>query len=484
MSLKPPVIVWFRQDLRITDNPALAAAAQSGHPIRALYVLDEDSDGIRAHGGASRWWLYNSLESLTDGLLTRGLTLTRRRGPAANVIADLIEETGASAVYWNRCYEPWAVARDTAIKEQLKERGVEAESFNGSLLLEPWQIKTGQGGPYKVFTPFWKQLRDIYRLPGAVDISDDLPCATDVRSDDLADWGLLPTAPDWADGIRAAWTVGEDAARDLLADFLDGPVADYPDDRNRPDRVGTSRLSPYLHWGEIGPDQVWRAAVPLLDKGGATARGAESLLRELAWRDFNHHLVFHFPEIATENWKSQFNDFPWRDDPEGLAAWQQGCTGYPIVDAGMRELWHTGWMHNRVRMVVGSFLIKDLLVHWRDGEAWFWDTLVDADLANNAGNWQWVAGSGADASPFFRIFNPITQGEKFDPEGDYVRRWVPELGNVPAKWIHKPWDAPEEVRFQAGVRLGEDYPEPRVDHRVARDRALAAYKSLREEESD
>ena len=484
MSLKLPVIVWFRQDLRITDNPALAAAAQSGHPIRALYVLDEDSDGIRAHGGASRWWLHNSLESLTDGLLTRGLTLTRRRGPAANVIADLIEETGASAVYWNRCYEPWAVARDTAIKEQLKERGVEAESFNGSLLLEPWQIKTGQGGPYKVFTPFWKQLRDIYRLPGAVDISDDLPCATDVRSDDLADWGLLPTAPDWADGIRAAWTVGEDAARDLLADFLDGPVADYPDDRNRPDRVGTSRLSPYLHWGEIGPDQVWRAAVPLLDKGGATARGAESLLRELAWRDFNHHLVFHFPEIATENWKSQFNDFPWRDDPEGLAAWQQGCTGYPIVDAGIRELWHTGWMHNRVRMVVGSFLIKDLLTHWRDGEAWFWDMLVDADLANNAGNWQWVAGSGADASPFFRIFNPITQGEKFDPEGDYVRRWVPELGNVPAKWIHKPWEAPEEVRSQAGVRLGEDYPEPRVDHRVARDRALAAYKSLREEEPD
>jgi len=483
MSASSPVLVWFRQDLRIADNPALAAAVDSERPILAVYILDEVSDGIRPHGGASRWWLHHSLESLASDLRGRGVSLILRRGAAAGVLSDLIEESDAGAVYWNRCYEPWAVARDTVIKEQLKSADVAAESFNGSLLLEPWQIETQQGDPYKVFTPFWKQLREVYRLPDAVEVPDELPRAADVASDDLTDWDLLHTAPDWAGGIRETWTVGEDAARDLLAAFLDGPVADYPDDRNRPDRPGTSRLSPYLHWGEIGPDQVWRAAAPLLDKGGATAKGAESLLRELAWRDFNYHLMFHFPEIATENWKSNFDDFPWKDDPGGLAVWQKGQTGYPFVDAGMRELWHTGWMHNRVRMVVASFLIKDLLVHWRDGEAWFWDTLVDADLANNAGGWQWVAGSGADAAPFFRIFNPITQGEKFDPDGEYVRRWVPELAKLPSKWIHKPWDAPGEVLAEADVRLGENYPEPMVDHKGARARALEAYKAIKSEES-
>jgi len=326
-------------------------------------------------------------------------------------------------------------------------------------------------------------LRELYRVPDAARIPERLSPGPALESDRLADWGLCPTGPDWAGGLRESWRAGEHAARGRLAQFLGEAVADYPDDRNRPDRAGTSCISPHLHWGEIGPHQVWRAAAQLLDEGGARAKGAESFIRELAWRDFNHHLLFHFPQIASENWKPVFDDFPWQDNPEGLSAWQRGQTGYPIVDAGMRELWHTGFMHNRVRMIAGSFLIKNLLVHWREGEAWFWDTLVDADLANNAGNWQWVAGSGADASPFFRIFNPMTQGEKFDPDGAYVRRWVPELSDMPDKFIHRPWEAPDEVLAGAGVTLGETYPAPLVDHAGARERALEAYKAIRSSES-
>ncbi|MBO6784792.1 MAG: deoxyribodipyrimidine photo-lyase [Alphaproteobacteria bacterium] len=483
MSETSPAIVWFRQDLRIADNPGLSAAVNAERPIVALYILDEETEGTRVPGGASRWWLHHSLESLAGDLKDRGVSLTLRRGRSAEVLRNVIGETDAGAVYWSRCYEPWAVARDTDIKETLKDDGLEAESFNGSLLLEPWEIETGQGEPYKVFTPYWKRLRELYQAPQLSSIPDALDAAPAPESDDLAAWELLPTKPDWAGGIRKSWTVGEAAARGRLSQFLGDAVADYPDDRDRPDRSGTTRLSPHLHWGEISPHQVWRAGAKLLDEGGARAKGAESLLRELAWRDFNHHLLFHFPKIATENWKDRFDDFPWADNPDGLAAWQEGRTGYPIVDAGLRELWHTGWMHNRVRMVVGSFLIKDLMVDWREGEAWFWDTLVDADLANNAGNWQWVAGSGADAAPFFRIFNPVSQGEKFDPDGAYVREWVPELSELPDKWIHKPWEAPDDVLADAGVSLGDDYPEPVVDHAAARERALEAYNEIKGSDS-
>ncbi|MDE0780463.1 MAG: deoxyribodipyrimidine photo-lyase [Alphaproteobacteria bacterium] len=484
MSSTLPVIVWFRQDLRVTDNPALSAAAASGRPIVAVYILDDGAEDIRALGGASRWWLHHSLELLSAGLLERGLSLILRKGPASRVLDDLVQDTSAETVYWNRCYEPWAITRDTAIKDTLKNRGVSAESFNSALLLEPWKIKTGQGGPYKVFTPFWRRLRELYRVPEASQLQARLTVAPCPESDALEAWDLCPRQPDWAGGLRTSWQVGEASARSVLLDFLDGPVANYPTDRDLPDRVGTSRLSPHLHWGEIGPHQVWRVAAALLDEGGARAVGAESLLRQLAWRDFNHHLMFHFPGIATENWKPKFNRFPWLENPKGLATWQRGQTGYPIVDAGMRELWHTGWMHNRVRMITGSFLIKDLMIHWREGEDWFWDTLVDADLANNAGNWQWVAGSGADASPFFRIFNPTTQGEKFDPGGAYIRKWVPELVNLPDKWIHKPWAAPPEVLAATKIKLGEDYPKPLVDHVDARNRALEAYKSIRGAESE
>ncbi len=478
MSSTSPVIVWFRQDLRVLDNPALTAAAATGRPVVAVYILDDGAEDIRALGGAARWWLHHSLESLSAGLSECGLTLVLRQGSAARVLDDLVRDTGADRVFWNRCYEPWAITRDTAIKEALKNRSVTAESCNGSLLLEPWQIKTGQGGPYKVFTPFWRRLRELYRVPDRAELPAHLVSATHSESDALGGWNLCPQYPDWAGGLRENWRGGEAAARSVLADFLDGPVADYPSDRDRPDRVGTSRLSPYLHWGEVGPHQAWRAAAALLDEGGARAVGAESLLRQLAWRDFNHHLMFHFPQITTENWKPKFDHFPWEENVAGLVAWQQGRTGYPIVDAGMRELWYTGWMHNRVRMIVGSFLIKDLMIDWRKGEAWFWDTLVDADLANNAGNWQWVAGSGADASPFFRIFNPTTQSQKFDPGAGYIRRWVPELAGLPDKWIHRPWDAPSDILTRANVFLGDTYPHPLINHGAARNRALAAYKAL------
>lgn len=480
MQPEAPVVVWFRQDLRLSDNPALAAAAAAGRPVVPIFVLDEESPGLRPLGGASRWWLHGSLSSLAVDLERRGLSLGLRRGPAPTVLRGVARETGASRVAWNRCYDPGTRARDEAVEGVLGEDGVEARSYGGSLLLEPWEIGTRQGAPYKVFTPFWRRLQELYRLPEPLPPPGRMTTGPAIGGGDrLEDWQLQPSSPDWAGGLREAWDPGEAAAQRRLASFLAGPVARYREDRDRPDLEGTSRLSPHLHWGEIGPHQVWRAAAPLVEAGGPAGEGALALLRELAWRDFNHHLLFHFPDMVTENWRPAFDRFPWRDDPASLEAWQRGRTGYPIVDAGMRELWHTGWMHNRARMIAASFLIKDLMIDWRRGEAWFRDTLVDADLANNVVNWQWVAGSGADAQPFFRIFNPVRQAEKFDPAGDYVRRWVPEISCLPDRWLHKPWEAPAGVLREAGIELGRDYPLPIVDHAAARQRALRAYERLR-----
>ena len=473
-----PVIVWFRQDLRLTDNPALAAALSKGRAVIPLYVLDE-TPGVRAPGGASLWWLDKSLAALDASLKAAGSRLILRQGNALTVLEDLRRETGADMVMWNRLYDAGAIARDKGIKAALNDEGVEATSHNGGLLNEPWEIRTGQDGPYRVFTPYWRAARAATRDLPAHPRPSEIPApARWPRTERLVDWGLHPSAPDWSGGFDD-WQPGEAGAKARLDDFLDGALSSYGEDRDRPDREGTSRLSPHLHFGEIGPRQVWRAMHLALAKG-ANSGQADKFLSELGWREFNHHLLFYNPDLPTENLKPEFNTMGWRDDAAGFAAWTKGLTGYPIVDAGMRELWATGFMHNRVRMIAGSFLIKDLLIDWRRGEAWFWDTLVDADMAQNSANWQWVAGSGADASPWFRVFNPVTQGEKFDPNGAYVRRWVPEIAGLPDAVIHAPWKASEVDLRRAGVIPGKTYPVPVVEHAGARLRALDAFKMLKD----
>ena len=469
-----PVIVWFRQDLRLQDNPALLSARG---PVLPVYILD-DSAGQRPLGGASRWWLDKSLARLDEALRAAGSRLILRKGPAEAVLRDLIETTGAGAVHWNRLYDAGSIDRDSRIKSHLQGRGIACRSFKAGLLNEPWEVANGAGDPYRVFTPYWRAARSQLGviLPAAAPAALPAPAAWPA-SENLADWSLHPGSPDWSGGF-AEWRPGEAGAAALLKGFLEGPLATYGEDRNRPDRVGTSRLSPHMHFGEIGPAQIWRATQDAVARGASPGE-ADKFLSEVGWREFHHHLLFYNPDLATKNFRPEWDRFIWRDDEPGFEAWTRGRTGYPIVDAGMRELWTTGFMHNRVRMIVASFLIKDLLIDWRRGEAWFWDTLLDADIAQNAANWQWVAGSGADASPYFRIFNPITQGQKFDPDGLYIRRWTPELARLPAAVIHAPWTADPAILAAAGVRIGRDYPAPMVDHGWARDRALKAYADLK-----
>jgi deoxyribodipyrimidine photo-lyase len=464
-----PAIVWFRDDLRLADNPALAAAAESGAPLVALYVLDDAAMGAWRPGGASRWWLHHSLTSVAAELAAHGVPLVLRRGAADIALFSLLNETKAAAVYWNRLYEPWAVRRDGEIKARLRAEGFEAQSFNASLLFEPSCLRTAQGEPYRVFTPFWRACLARPAPEAPLPAPARLHGAPTPHSERLEDWLLLPTKPDWAGGLREAWTPGESAAQVKLAHFAKGSAARYGAGRDAIGEDGVSRLSPHLHFGEVSPRQVWRAVATEAGEAGA------AYLRQLGWREFSRHLLFANPDLPEAPLDRSFARFPWREDGEGLTAWRKGRTGYPLVDAGMRELWRTGYMHNRARLVAASFLIKHLLIDWRDGEAWFWDTLVDADLANNASSWQWVAGCGADAAPYFRVFNPTLQGEKFDPEGAYVRRFVPALARLEAKWIHRPWEAPKAVLGAAGVRLGDTYPLPIVDHAKASARALAAY---------
>jgi deoxyribodipyrimidine photo-lyase len=471
--MSAPLILWFRRDLRLTDNPALAAACASGRPLVALYILD-DSDTAQS-GAASRWWLHHGLSAIDCELSRLGGCLVLRRGHPAEILETLIAESGAEAVYWNRCYEPHAVARDRTIKTALMARGLDVRSFNASLLFEPTAIARKSGEPYKVFTPFWRACRAIEEPEPPQPAPRAIRWAASVTGDALESWALLPMAPDWAAGLRAAWVPGEAGARQRLADFV-GRLASYADERDRPDREATSALSPHLHFGEIGPRQVWHAVRSAGDHDAA----AEKFLAELGWREFHHHLLFHVPESATHNLRREFDRFPWSSDARALRAWQHGRTGYPIVDAGMRQLWQSGWVHNRVRMITASFLVKHLMLRWQEGAAWFWDTLVDADLASNSGGWQWVAGSGADAAPYFRIFNPMLQGEKFDPDGTYVRRFVPELARLPARFIHQPWNAPAETLAEAGIELGRTYPHPIVDHGAARQRALQAFAGIRQ----
>ena len=448
----PPALLWFRQDLRVLDNPAMAAALERGSPVIPVFIWAPEEEGAWPPGAASRWWLHRSLASLSAELEKRGSRLIIRRGPTAAALARLVAESGAGAVFWNRRYEPAAVARDRDVTLKLRESGLASDSFNGNLLSEPWTIRNSSGQPFQLFTPFWRACLRESIAPHSKDAPRLLPSPDQwPHSLSLTDLGLEP-AVDWAGGFREVWQPGEPGARRELQRFLREGIAEYPANRDRPGVTGTSRLSPHLHFGEISPGEVWRAVLGMMNRNPAAC---QAYLRQLGWREFAYHLLYHHPESPRQALRQEFARFPWRMHPKHCKAWMRGKTGYPLVDAGMRELWHTGWMHNRVRMVAASFLVKHLMIGWQEGAAWFWDTLVDADLANNTLGWQWVAGCGADAAPYFRIFNPAIQARKFDPAGDYVRRWVPEL----------------------------ERPLPIVDHGEARQRALAALEKIRKRRS-
>lgn len=470
-----PTIVLFRRDLRLDDNAALAAAVGRGAPVVALYVLDEQSKGVRAMGAASRWWLHHSIAALGHRLRKVGVNLLLACGRTDDFVARAIAASGADCVLWNRRYDPAEAAVDARLKADLREKGLTAQSFDGALLHEPSMLETGSGGFYKVYTPFWKAVND--KVVEARDPIDP-PKSVDgwqgkLDSLSLDELALLPSKPDWAAGLRETWTPGEEGAQTRLDEFIEHDLAVYSRQRDFPAEFSTSRLSPHLAFGEITPFQIFARL------RRSKSFGVSKFRSEIGWREFSYHLLFHNPDLSRRNFRPEFDAMSWRDDVQALRAWQQGLTGYPIVDAGMRELWRTGWVHNRVRMIAASFLIKDLMVDWRQGEKWFWDTLVDADAANNPASWQWVAGSGADAAPYFRIFNPVLQGEKFDPKGDYVRRHIPEIAGLPDRYIHRPWEAPALVLKDNNIELGKTYPKPIVDHGAARDRALIVYQTLK-----
>lgn len=473
-----PVIVWFRRNLRLTDNDALDAAVETGQPLLPVFIHDNNDAGA-----ASDWWLHHSLESLEAGLDRLGTKLLVLSGSAAELIPALAQESGAARLYFANGYTALASAEQEAVTAGLP---IDVQAFDDYYLHAPGTVTTGNDTPYRVFTPFWKACQALGepRRPQPAPESLD-PCPPDVLervervlpARRIAELGLLPRSPDWAGGLRSAWQPGEAAALSRL-DTFESQIHDYMEQRDRPDLEATSRLSPHLHFGEISVRQVWHHANDLAQRAGRS-RGADAWLRQLYWRDFSGHLLFHFPELPAVPLRKEYEQFPWTRNDEHLRAWQRGRTGYPILDAGMRELWTTGWMHNRVRMIAASFLVKNLLIPWQSGADWFLDTLVDADLANNSASWQWVAGCGTDAAPYFRIFNPVTQGRKFDPEGDYIRRWLPELRDLRGDDIHEPWLADGMALRLARISLGEDYPEPIVDLARSRERALDAYQELR-----
>ena len=478
---KAPIIVWFRQDLRLNDNPALSAAVENGFPVIPLYILDDVNAEDWTMGGASRVWLHHGLNALNKDLSEH---LVIEQGDASKIIPALIKKTGASGIYWNRCYEPWRIARDKDIKADLESNDIDVQSFNGSLLWEPWHISTQAGTPYKVFTPYYR--KGCLNQPAPREPLERSTRITYGETDGLGcavnDLNLLPTKEgNWHETLAGHWDISEAGANQRLHDFLDDGLANYKTGRDHPADDNTSRLSPYLHFGMISPNTAWYAAQ---ERG--TLEGWEKdmghFLSELGWREFSYNLLYHFPKIVWENLQEKFDNFPWKSqESEDLYAWQKGMTGFPIVDAGMRQLYETGYMHNRVRMIVGSFLVKNMLTHWHQGETWFWDCLVDADLASNSASWQWIAGCGADAAPYFRIFNPMLQSKKFDGKGEYIRHFIPELKDMPDEHIHAPWEAPDGVLKMAGVELGKDYPKPLMMHSDARDRAMEAYQSVRKE---
>lgn len=477
MSRPQPSLVWLRRNFRVEDSLSLKAAADRGGPVIPVFILEEDP----SIGSVSRWWLAHSLRDLQRNLRLRGSRLVLKKGDPRKVLEGFIKETGAGAIFWDKNSEPVQNAIDEKIRVLLRSRGIFCEAVNDGLLFDPARIVNKQGTPFKVFTPFWNHCLSLGdpRAPVKLPARFSAP-AVWPHSEKIESIGFGPREK-WAAKLEPFWKPGAGGARIALRKFLRGGVEEYPHGRDHLADEGTSKLSPYLHFGEISVHQVWheirRSAVS--NRRPGMARASEAFLRQIIWREFAHYQLLHFPETVSAPLRKEFSGFSWKKDARLLHAWQKGKTGYPVVDAGMRQLWRTGWMHNRARMIVASFLVKDLLIDWREGAAWFMDTLADADLASNTFGWQWVAGCGADAAPYFRIFNPVLQGEKFDPAGDYVRRWVPELSKVPARYIHAPWQAPSEILAKAGVRLGKDYPEPVVDHDAARKRALFVYSRMR-----
>jgi len=473
-------LVWFRRDLRLHDNPALHDACAAHDYVIPVYIHSPHEETPWAPGGASRWWLQQSLTAFNQALGERNARLIIRQGDSLSVLQNLIRETGASAVYWNRLYEPAIIARDKTIKAALQQDGLQVKSSNAALLAEPWTLRKDNDTPYQVFTPYWKA--GLRRLPPAA----PLPLAEKITappvqpsSDSLDSLELQPRTP-WHTGLMDAWQPGEEGAQQRLVHFCEHLLRDYHNTRNLPGVDGVSRLSPYLHFGEISPRQIWAAVSAQCEGNPLERKGAETYLRELGWREFAHHVLYHWPHTPEQPMQERFANYPWqKDTAELLEIWQQGRTGYPLVDAGMRELWETGWMHNRVRMIVASWLVKNCRIPWQDGERWFWDTLVDADLANNTLGWQWTAGCGTDAAPYFRVFNPVRQSEQFDAEGVYIRRWLPALVRLPHPWLHRPWETPRAIQQETGFKPGVDYPLPAVDLKTSRAEALAGYERIR-----
>jgi len=472
------VIHWFRQDLRLNDNPALFDAASCGQ-ILPVYILDDVNSGEYFMGSASRWWLHHSLVSLNASLQGN---LRVYRGNPANILLEIAKNNSVSFIYWNRCYEPWQIKRDKDIKKLLEEHNILVKSYNASLLWEPWEVLKQDGNPYKVFTPYYRK-----GCLGAKPPRDPIPNPTTLFLDngnnltDINDLKLLPKIS-WHDKLTKSWNIGEESAHQRLDAFLNEGLNGYKESRNFPHKLNVSKLSPYLHFGEISPNYVWYKLQ--LSNGLGYSNDTDHFCSELGWREFSYYLLYYFPNLPKQNLNSKFDAFPWSQDLNLLNCWQRGQTGIPIVDAGMRELWQTGYIHNRVRMIVGSFLVKNLLLHWNHGERWFWDCLVDADLANNSASWQWIAGCGADAAPYFRIFNPVTQGQKFDSIGEYTRKFVPELKKIPDEYLFNPWEAAENILHNAAIRLGKDYPYPIVDLKQSRNSALEAFASLKSREYD
>ncbi|MGF1449671.1 MAG: cryptochrome/photolyase family protein [Opitutales bacterium] len=475
-----PTLLWFRRDLRLEDNSALQAAIKRGEPIVPVYIWAPEEEGEWPLGAAAQWWLHQALEDLASKFTDAGLTLILRKGESLKMLRELAEETGAGAVFWNRRYEPVIRERDGKIKKALGDDGMEARSFQSHVIFEPHSIENKSGKPFQVFSPFWRacQTHD-FPEPPTIDLKKARGLKDSPKSDPLEDLGLLPEKK-WDDGIAAFWDPTLDGAEKQLATFLESGVRDYGDTRNRPDIDGSSRLSPYLAHGQLGPRQI---VARVYEVGDQRAKGIKKFVDEIGWREFSYHLLYHFPDTPEQPLRPEFEHFPWDDDKDLLKAWRKGRTGYPLVDAGMRQLWKVGWMHNRTRMNVASLLVKHLLLPWQEGARWFWDCLVDADLANNTQGWQWAGGCGADAAPYFRIFNPMMQGERYDPKGDYIREYVPELKDLPQSVIHQPWEASDEELSEAGVTLGETYPKPIIDHKAGRERALEAFEKLKERRS-